>query len=217
MKPPRSDIKRKWVVCLLLFSLLALSGSAQAQKLQFSLFGGINHIFQYGSEGDYVLGENDFPVTPSHSPGLLGASLAYFLSENLGLEIDGRYTLSTGVILIDPSDQDTVKVDTSKHFSLSLNLIYQFPAGNFNPYLVAGGGLDFVSAEEQSYVSEYGFDITVEPSESTTDTLVNFGAGLNYSVSESVGIRVDVRYVLIFTKPENVRSLNTVLGLSFRF
>jgi opacity protein-like surface antigen len=217
MKLPGSCVKRIWAVALLLFSLFAFSDSAQAQKIQFFIFGGINHIFQYGSEEDYTLGENDFPVTPSHTPALLGASLAYFFSQNLGLEFDGRYTLSTGVDLIDPSDQDTVAMDTSKHSSLSLNLIYRFPAGNFKPYLVAGGGFDIVSAEKKTYMSEYGFEITVEPPESTTDALASFGGGLIYSVGDSFGIRMDVRYVLLFSRPEKVRSLNAVLGLSFQF
>jgi len=217
MKLPGAGIKRTWVVAILFFSLLMLADVAQAQKVQFSIFGGINRVFQYGSEDNYILGENDFPVTPSHTPAILGASLAYFFSKNLGLEADGRYTFSTTATLVDPSDQDTVDVDTSKHFSLTLNLIYLFSKGNLKPYLVAGGGFDSVSAEEKNYISEYGFDITVEPPESTTDALANFGAGLIYSVSESVGIRLDVRYVLIFAQPDSVKSLNAVLGASFRF
>ncbi|MFC2164353.1 outer membrane beta-barrel protein [Acidobacteriota bacterium] len=217
MRLSRSFIKRTWAVAILFFSFLMLPQSALAQKVQFSIFGGINHVFQYGSEENYVLGENDFPVTPSHTPAILGASLAYFFSENLGLEADGRYTLSTTTTLVDPSDQDTVEVDTSKHFSLTLNLIYLFSKGNLKPYIVAGGGFDSVSAEEMTYISEYEFEITVEPPESTTDALANFGAGLIYSVGESVGIRLDVRYVLIFAKPESVKSLNAVIGVSFRF
>lgn len=217
MKRPGSCIKRTWVVAILLFSLVGLANSAQGQKYQFSIFGGINHVFQYGFEGDYVLGENDFPVTPSHTPAILGASFTYFFSGTLGFEADGRYTFSTKVALVDPSDQDTVEVDTSKHFSLTLNLIYQFPAGSLKPYLIAGGGFDSVSAEEKTYISEYGFEIIVEPPESTTDALANFGAGLLYSISQGIGIRLDVRYVLIFSKPESIKSLNAVLGLSFRF
>ena len=63
MKRPGLCIKRTWVVAILFFSLVGLADSAQAQKFQFSIFGGINHVFQYGSEENYVLGENDFPVT----------------------------------------------------------------------------------------------------------------------------------------------------------
>lgn len=218
MKPDRSPIKRIcWVFTPLLFSIAVLAEPAQAQKFQFTLFGGINHLFQYGSEKNYVPGENDFPVTPSHTPAIMGVSLAYALSDSLALEVDGRYTFSTKVTLVDPSDQDTVDVDTSKHFSLTLNLIYQFPAGNLKPYLVAGGGLDSVSTEERTYVSAHGFEITVEPPESATDALINFGAGFIYSVSEVIGIRLDVRYVLILAQPESVKSLNAVLGATLRF
>ena len=87
----------------------------------------------------------------------------------------------------------------------------------FKPYLVVGGGFDVTSAEDKTYISEYGFEIRVEPPESTTDALASFGAGVNYSVSGSIGIRLDVRYVLIFTKPQNIRGLNGVLGLFFQF
>lgn len=217
MKLPGSGVKRTWSVSIFFFFLLMLADVAQAQKVQVSIFGGINRVFQYGLEENYILGENDFPVTPSHTPAILGASLAYFFSGNWGLEADGRYTFSTTVTLVDPSDQDTVDVDTSKHFSLALNVIYLFSKGNFKPYLVAGGGFDSVSADEKTYLSEYGFEITVKPPESTRDALANFGTGLIYSVSESAGIRLDVRYVLIFAKPHSVKSLNAVIGVSFRF
>jgi outer membrane protein W len=217
MKLPGKWCKRITAVFIFLLSFGILADATPTQKLRFSIFGGINHVFQYGSDKDYVPGENDFPLTPSHTPAVLGASLAYFFSANLGVEADGRYSFLTKVILIDPSDQDTVEVDSAKHVSLTLNLIYQFPTGNFSPYLVAGGGFDNVSAEERTYISEYGFEITVEPPESTTDALANFGAGLVCSVSRSAGIRLDVRYVLIFSKPEKVKSLNAVLGLSFGF
>ena len=52
-----------------------------AEKYQVSLFVGMNHIPQYGSADDYVLGENDFPVTPAHTP------------PNFGIRLDLRYVM----------------------------------------------------------------------------------------------------------------------------
>ena len=119
--------KKSWAVLVfIVFALPLLAGTAHAQNFQFSLFGGINHVFEYGSEDDYILGGNDFPVTPSHSPLTLGASFGYFFTGNLGVELDWRYVMSSKVTLEDPSDQDTVEIDSSKHYSLTLNLIYQF-------------------------------------------------------------------------------------------
>jgi outer membrane beta-barrel protein len=204
-------------LAFILFALPLLSGTAHAQKFQFSIFGGFNFVFEYGSENDYALGENDFPVTPAHTPLVLGTSLAYFFTDNLGLELDWRYVLSSQVTLEDPSDLDTVEIDSSKHYSLTLNLLYQFMSGKLRPYVLAGGGFDKLLAKGATYTSEYGFEITLEAPEKTLDAVANFGAGLNYFVSDSVALKLDVRYVMIFADPNNVKNLSAVVGLSFRF
>ncbi len=209
--------KTRAVLVFILFTLPLVSGTAYAQRFQLSVFGGLNHVLEYGSENDYALGENDFPVTPSHTPPVLGASLAYHLSEHLGLELDWRYVLSSKVTLEDPSDQDTVEIDSSKHHSLTLNLLYQFMSGTLRPYILAGGGFDKLLAEDAEYTSEYGFDIMLEAPEKTLDAVFNFGAGLNYFLSDSMALKLDVRYVMIFADPNNVNNLSAVVGLSFRF
>jgi outer membrane beta-barrel protein len=210
--------KKSWAVLIfIVFALPLLTGTAHAQKFQFSVFGGINHVFEYGSVDDYVLGGNDFPVTPSHSPLTLGISFGYFLSKNLGLELDWRHVMSSKVTLEDPSDQDTLEIDSSKHYSLTLNLIYQFASGKLRPYVVAGGGFDKLMAEDATYTSDYGFDITLESPEKTLDAVANFGAGLNYFFSDSLALKLDVRYQVIFADPNSVNNLSTVVGLSLRF
>jgi outer membrane beta-barrel protein len=210
--------KKSWAVLVfIVFALPLFTGTVHAQKFQFSAFGGINHIFKYGSEDDYILGGNDFPITPAHTPPVLGVSFAYIFSENLGLELDWRYVLSSKMTLEDPSDQDTVEIDSSKHYSLTLNLIYQFMSGKLRPYVVAGGGFDKLMAEDVTYTSDYGFEITLEAPEKTLDAVANFGAGLNYFMSDNFALRLDVRYVMIFADPKNVNNLSAVAGLSFRF
>jgi outer membrane protein W len=121
------------------------------------------------------------------------------------------------VTLEDPSDQDTVEIDSSKHYSLTLNLVYQFSGGKIRPYILAGGGVDKLLAEDATYTSDYGFSITLEAPEKTLDAVANFGAGLNFFMSGNVALRLDARYVMIFADPKNVNSLSAVVGLSFRF
>lgn len=213
----KSSVNKKSVAVFILFALPFLVGTAHAQKFQLSVFGGINHVFKYGSESDYALGENDFPVTPAHTPLALGASLAYFFTENLGLELDWRYALSSQVMLEDPSDQDTVQIDSSKHYSMTLNLLYQLMSGKLRPYILVGGGIDELLAEDVTYISKYGFEIALEAPTKTLDAAANFGVGLNYFMSSRVALRLDVRYVMIFADPNNVNNLSAVVGLSFRF
>lgn len=205
---------------LFLFFILALLSSfakGEGNKFQFSIFGGINTVFKYGSEDDYIMGENDFPVTPGHTLPSFGVSIGYFFTDNIGIELDGRLYSSSKITLEDPSDQDTAEIDASKHYSLSLNFIYRLLKGSLRPYFAIGGGLDKVSAKDETYTSEYGFEIEFLAPEKTTDPLVQVGGGIQYFVSPSVGARLDVRYILIFDDPDNISSLNVMAGAFIKF
>ncbi len=190
---------------------------ALAGKYQFSIFGGINHMFRYGAEEDYVLGENDFPVTPSHTPANLGASFTLFLNEKIALELDGRFTLSSKITLVDPSDNDTVAIDSTKHYSLTLNFLFQFLEGSLRPYLIFGGGIDKLLAEDKTYRSEYGFEVDFLAPDKTIDPVANLGGGMCFYVSSILAIRLDLRYVIIFSEPDSISSINGVLGICFLF
>jgi hypothetical protein len=196
--------------------ITASIGFAQQKKVQFSLLGGINHVFEYGAIEDYISGENDFPIVPSHSPLNFGLALAFFFSESVGLEFDGRFTLSTPVMLQDPSDQDLVEVDTSKHYSLTANLIFQIPSGSFRPYFLIGGGIDIISAEDQVYTSEFGYEVEILSPESKTDFLAQGGGGILLFISPDFGLRLDARYIYIFADPNAVKSISATAGIFFR-
>ena len=200
-----------------LLCVFCLPQKVLAQKFQFSVFGGVNHVFSYGSEEDYVFGENDFPVTPSHSPANFGASLALFFTKNIGLELDGQHTLSSQVSLRDPSDDDSVTLDTSKHYAITLNVLYRFMEGKVKPYFFVGGGVDKLLAEDRIYVSEYGWEVELLAPEKTIDPVANLGVGVHYLLRPNLGIRFDLRYVLIFSDPDKLNSLNGTLGISIGF
>ncbi len=207
--------KVSFFVLILLF--IASSNFAQAQKFQVCIFSGVNHVLEYSSEDDYVMGENDFPVTPAHTPTNFGVAFAYFFTKDMGIELDGRYHLSSKVTLQDPSDQDTVEISTLKHFAITLNFIYQFSKGKFRPYLVIGGGIDGVLGKDEAYTTKYGYPFTYEVPEEAFDFLTNIGAGIQYFINPNFGARLDFRYVLIFDDPNNVISFNVVVGGFLRF
>ncbi len=206
--------KAIWIALGIAF--LAGPGLGGEKRFQLSFSGGLDHVLEYGSEEDYQILENDFPVTPPHTPAAFGVSLAYFPVERLGIELAGRYTLSSKVSLVDPSDDDRVDVDTSMHYSFALNLLYHLAAGRFRPYILLGGGLDKVSGEEETYTSEYGYEITFLVPEKTLDPLVNAGAGVSYFFSRSAGVSLDIRTVFILADPDTVKSLNLSLVVFFR-
>jgi outer membrane protein W len=217
MKTRLIQTKIAATVLVVLFCVLGLSQKIHAQTFQFSVFGGMNHVFTYGSEKDYVFGENDFPVMPSHTPFNYGAAFSVRLTDQIGMELDGRYTLSSQVTLMDPSDNDTVAIDTSKHYSVTLNFLYRFLDGKIRPYVLLGGGVDKLLGEDRVYVTEYGWDVEFVAPKETLDPAANLGGGLHYFLRPNLGIRFDLRYVLIFSEPDRLGSLNGVLGFSFLF
>ncbi|MEE8605797.1 MAG: hypothetical protein V3S65_10495 [Candidatus Aminicenantaceae bacterium] len=209
--------KKAKVILFGVISIILLMQPALAEKYQISLFVGMNHVFQYGSEGDYVFSENDFPVTLAHTPPNLGASFALNLKDNIALELDWRYTLSSKLMLVDPSDQDEVEIDSSKRHTITLNFIYRFLQGNVKPYIVVGGGLDKILAKDQTYITQYGFEVDFLAPDKTIDPVANIGAGVQFFFRPNIGIRLDLRYVMIFAEPDNLSGLNGVAGISFFF
>jgi len=176
----------------------------------------MSHVFRYGSVEDYEFAANDFPVTPAHNSLKFGITLSYFFIKGLGFELDTRFFLPSRVILEDPSDQDTVAIDTSSHFSISLNYIYRFLNGKIQPYLVAGGGIDKLLGKDQTAVTAYGFEIQFDRPEKTVDITVNAGGGIQFSLNSRMGIKLDIRYTVIFGE-KSLTSLNPTLGVFIGF
>lgn len=190
---------------------------ALAEKFHVSLFVGMNHVFEYGAEEDYALGENDFPVTPAHTPPNFGAAFALSIKDNIALELDWRFTLSSKVTLLDPSDQDEVEINSSKHHTLTLNFIYRFLLGRIEPFLVVGGGLDKILAGDKRHITKYGFEVDFLAPERTFDPMANFGAGVRFFLRPNIAIRLDLRYMMIFAKSDTLGTLNGTAGIFFSF
>lgn len=213
------DIAKKIALFLIVFGFMSNLGFGQ-EKNQVTGFAGLNYVMKYGSEADYVQGENDFPVTPAHMLPIFGFSYTRFFSETIAVEVDFRYNLTSRVTLEDPSDGDTIDIDTTQHYTITGNLIYQLSTGNFIPYIVVGGGFDnLVNAEDQSITSALGYDVTLEAPEKKIDIVVNAGAGVNYFISSNSGFRFDARYIFTPSTDDHpaINSLNITGGIFYRF
>jgi len=163
------------------------------------------------------LGENDFPVTPSHTPPYFGLSFSYVITKNVKAELDWRYVFSSKIILSDPSDDDTVEIDTAKQYFVSLNVVYQCLQGKFRPFVLVGGGINKLLAEAGTFVSEYGYEIELGIPDKTTALFAQFGGGIDFLLSSSFGLLADVRFVYLFTEPDNILSLFAGVGAYFLF
>lgn len=195
-------------------SVISLRGTEERAKL--SILAGSNLHFQYGSEQEYELGINDFPVNPAHSTLNIGATFSIYFSRHFGAEIFGGYNSSSPVTLTDPSDQDTLTMNTSDHASISVNLIYRYPFKRIKPYLFAGVGVDKIYSKKQTYMTEYGYEVTIrEVSENeSVDPLLNLGGGLEFFFGKRLGLRFDLRYSYILDEKYQIPTLSILAGIS---
>ena len=205
---------------LFLAALVALSagGTAQTRKNAVFFGGGVNHHFVYGSDADYELGVNDFPVTPAHTPMLLGMSFARF-GRWIGGEIEGRWTWGSGVVLEDPSDGDSVEVRAGPHVSILASLVFKPWRGTIQPYCLAGGGVDIILSKDAEVTTAYGYEISLPAPDfkNRFDPEVHAGAGMLVFFRKNWGIRLEGRLVWILDRPQAVRCAQAFAGVFFAF
>lgn len=170
-------------------------------KKQFCLRGGLNMFGINGADSDYVAGGNDFPTTPAYQGSAFGFSFAVFTSRSFAIGLDVRYGLSASVDLRDPSDGETISVDTPKNLTAVFNLYKYF---NFSKrlalYVSIGGGMENLMAEEKEYVSSLGNKIIIVAPENAFSPLAAGNIGLQAMLSRSLGIAFDFQAVYIFRK-----------------
>jgi hypothetical protein len=130
----------------------------------------------------------------------------------LGFEVDFRYNLSSELTLRDPSDNDTVKIKSNKHYTFTGNLIFQLSSRKVRPYLFLGAGIDTLT-------SEFGYLVFFEAPEKKSDFVANAGFGIFYSLISNFGIRIDARYVFIPETSEHpvINGFNFAIGIFYRF
>jgi hypothetical protein len=131
--------------------------------------------------------------------------------------LEARYTLSSKVVLVDPFDQDSVEISTSSHMAATLNFIYRFSNSKTTPYFIFGVGIDNLLANDEVYISEYGYEVEFLAPEKTIDPVTQVGAGILYFLSPEAGVKLELRYGVIFDKPNSINSLNIDFGFFLRF
>ena len=207
-------MKIKTILFLLLFGVILMG--LNAQSLDVAISGGLNFVGKYGSIDDYMAGENDFPVTPSHKNFLVSASLTFTFYKSLGILLRPEYHFKTNVLLEDPSDGDSVNIDTSPHYSLSLNIGYFNRNGRFQPFFYIGGGFDKIFPKDEIYTSNYGYEIVFLSPERTVDPMFNLGGGFDFRIVSLFYLRFNMNYMIIFAQSGNIGNFGTSTGICFK-
>ncbi len=202
---------------LLLAAALDLAAAGPARKPQFTLRAGLNLFQACGSDGDYVAGENDFPVTPAHQAPSVGIGLTFASGGSLALGIDVQYGLAATVDLRDPSDGEAVQADTPAALLAVLRLSKSIPLTRALRLIVSvGGGGEFRMGGDQEFVSSLGNRIVLEAPEKPFSPLAAAGAELQARLSPALALALEVRAAYLFRDPA-VLLVTPALGLVLGF
>ncbi|NIM91660.1 MAG: hypothetical protein GTO17_12015 [Candidatus Aminicenantes bacterium] len=206
----------RFIKITLITVLLFFSISFVYADTNLYLFGKGNFVMDSGSEDDYRPGENDFPMASSFNNFGFGLGVV-FESKKVFYGLEAHYTLSGNTTLTDPSDNDTVEVDTYKHISgliaLGFNLVYK---PNLRLFINGGGGVSLVlDAEMKTYTSQLGYETQIEaPNKYPLTVFGGVGAVINFS--QSLGLWINGRYqYLAIDVPES--AVVVLVGLVFGF
>jgi len=192
--------------------------AAEQKRFQVSFGAGGGLVLGYGSQADYRPGENDFPVTPKHTSWAFSGAARYLFKARWGIEARGAFYPKSKVTLTDPSDGDTVVIDTAGHFEITANAVfYIVRREKLGVYLLGGAGFDKILAKDQSFTSSKGAGVFLGVPDKTIDALVLAGSGFEFDLSRKIGIKLDVHYRLILAKPSSIQSVDLTAGFFLRF
>jgi hypothetical protein len=178
------------------------------------LFGKGNFNMAYS--GTYEEGVNDFSDTNAYQTfgggfGFVSGARSFF-----GLEV--HYNMAGTATLVDPSDDDTVDIDTYQYILGFLT--FGFPVVD-NPtlklYIQAGGGGGYaLSAEEKTYTSAQGFETIIEVPEKKMPFGGFAGLTVNVGLGPGMYLMASGRYQMLVAE-ETMSSIVVLGGIVFSF
>ena len=158
-----------------------------------------------------------FLLTPSYQSPALGFGLAFFTSRSFAVGLDVRYGFSAQVELRDPSDGETIAVDTPKNLTAVINFYNYFNLSRrLGLYVSLGGGLENLMAEEKEYLSNLGNKIIIVAPDRALSPLAAGALGLQAMLSRSLGLAFDFQAAYVF-RNKNQLLLSPSLALVLKF
>ncbi len=193
------------VLVLVLIFLIINSDSAFGDNRLY-LFGMGNFLREAGGESDYEAGTNDFPISSSHQTFGFGIGFNkdfghFFLGPEISYNLNGTTTLT------DPSDNDTVNINTYKFVSLFFNLGFNLVNSDLlRLYINGGGGVSYtLNADSRTYTSQMGYETQISPPDRKFPLSFFGGTGLDFKISPNLSIILSGRYqYIVFKQPQTM-------------
>lgn len=181
------------------------------------LFGKGRFVNSSGSEADYEAGENDFPITSSYST--LGFGLGLTTTHGrLIFGFEAQYNLSGKATLTDPSDNDTVEIDTYEYIAgLATVGVSIFDGPNLQFFINGGAGVSYAKdIEMKTYTSALGYETEIESPDTQYPFTAFAGVGAVWKFSSHTGLLVSGRFQYLETdEPQTAIVIQTGLVFSF--
>ncbi|MFC2155631.1 outer membrane beta-barrel protein [Acidobacteriota bacterium] len=191
----------KKIFSILFVVLLMMSVSYSADL---TLFGTYQSFFSSGSASDYVVGENEFPITDSHSCFGLGLSFSYKINASLSWGVEAGYNLKSTTVIRDPSDNDSVEIDTYQHILVFGTFGYRFlerliRGNKISCFARTGAGIYYLpdKMSTETYTTALNYIIEIEPTDKRAGFAGFAGAGVEVTVYRNFGIVLSGRYLYI--------------------
>jgi hypothetical protein len=186
-------------------SLFSLETHAQEEKeksASFMLIGTLAMVQEIGSNADYVPGENDFPITPSHIEYGGGLGLMFNFSKLLAFQLTGEYLLGAEVEKVDPSDMELYTYRTYDNINVLASLLIKF-GRKTRFFVTAGGGMNILMPyEDKEETGSLGSIILIEAPEKKTNPMALFGGGVIFKTGRGF-FKVEALYSMIFDYDKN--------------
>jgi hypothetical protein len=207
-------MSKKTAVAVLIF-FLGAGVTSLAGATRIYVFGQGLFFYSSGSEGDYIPGKNDFPSASPHQSCGPGFRITAG-NERFYLGLEGQYHFSSAVTLTDPSDGDTVAIDTYPHLAgyvlAGMNMIQ---TESIRVFVNAGGGVvHALNVENRKYTSDFGYETLIDPPDSKSPFGGFGGLGADFRINSQIGLFLEGRYQYIDSdQPQTLLSLSA--GVSF--
>lgn len=219
--------KNRWFAVVLPVFLLTLFSSVEhlkaqeprwswegEKRLHFVVSGMLYSQFEMGSDADYLPGENDFPVTPSHLGFGVGMGFIFDVSKTVSLQVSADYVLGAEVKKIDPSDSEFFIYKTYNTVNFLAGGMLKLSGSKIRPFLSAGGGLCMLMPyDDREDSASAGSIIIIEAPEKKTYPMFMVGGGVLIGLKTTGFIKIELLYTRVSDYDRNALFLK--LGYAF--
>lgn len=205
-------------LCLIGLFVFTADGLSQAKDPVIEIsFHGAYHLFgASGSEGDYEVGVNEFPLTDSHGVPGAGVRFAFGPYEFVVVGLEFFLNFRSAVTVNDPRDGDRGDIDTGQNvqgfLTLRFNLVQQKKISFFTEF--GFGGYYMLDDSSRTYTTQMGYILETEPPEKLYGIAGFGGLGMVYFVRPRINLSLSGRFVYIGSDPYRT-SVSILAGIGF--